>query len=78
MVDPYLLVLDSVQLFWPYGITAVSVRQQAQDVAARFLIVFQCQQLPLLRLFEQLAEGAEAIVGLVEAWLAALQRLLHH
>ena len=49
MVDPYLLVLDSVQLFWPYGITAVSVRQQAQDVAARFLVVFQCQQLALER-----------------------------
>src|SRR5882724_6465037 len=54
------------------------LRQHAQDEAARFLVAFQRQQLALFRLFQQRAKGAEAVVGLVEAWLAALQRLLDH
>src|SRR5262249_51286123 len=40
--------------------------------------MFQRHELALFRLFQQLAKGAEAVGGLVEAGLAALQRLLDH
>src|SRR5437762_10824372 len=51
---------------------------RADEVAARFFIRLELDQLALLRLLEQIREGAKAVVGLVEARFAALQRLLDH
>src|SRR5438270_11246393 len=51
---------------------------RADKVAARFFIRLELDQRALLRLLEQIREGAEAVVGLVEARFAALERLLDH
>src|SRR5882762_1930582 len=48
------------------------------DVAARFLIRLELDEPLRLGLFEQIRKGAEAVVGLVEAGLPALERLLDH
>src|SRR6188768_3510225 len=48
------------------------------DVAAGFLISFQIDEAVLLRVFEQITEGAKPIVRLVEARVATLERLLDH
>src|SRR5215216_3829454 len=53
-------------------------RGAAYDVAAGFLIRLERQELAILRLFQQVAEGAEAEVALVEPGVAALERLLDH
>src|SRR4030067_184943 len=53
-------------------------RKARDDVAAGLLVVLQLQQATRLRRFQQFAEGAEAVVGLVETGLAALQSLLDH
>src|SRR5207253_10919399 len=50
----------------------------ADEVAARFLIRLELDQAALLGFLEQIGEGAEAVVGLVEAGLSALERLLDH
>src|SRR5258706_4952542 len=51
---------------------------RADEVAARFLIRLELHQSAALGFLEQVGEGAEAVVGLVEAGLAALERLLDH
>src|SRR6185436_18319719 len=48
------------------------------DVAARLFVRLKLDQAFLLGFLEQVGEGAEAVVGLVEARIPALQRLLHH
>src|SRR5438309_1959043 len=50
----------------------------ADEVAARFLIRLELDQAALLGFLEEIGEGAEAVVGLVEAGLSALERLLDH
>src|SRR4051794_24020748 len=51
---------------------------RADEVAARFLIRFELDQAALLGFFQQVGEGAETIVRLVEAGLPAFERLLDH
>src|SRR5262249_19717251 len=48
------------------------------EVAARLLVRVKLDQAFLARFLEQVGEAAEAVVGLVEAGVAALQRLLDH
>src|SRR5436190_17093808 len=48
------------------------------DVAARLLVGLELDETAFFRLLEEVGEGLEAIVGLVEAGLAALERLLDH
>src|SRR6185503_9010862 len=48
------------------------------EVAARFFIRLETDQSFLFHVLEQVREGAIAVVGLVEARLSALQRLLDH
>src|SRR5437764_12259854 len=50
----------------------------ADEVAARFLIRLELDQAALLGFLEEIGEGAEAVVGLVEARLSPLERLLDH
>src|SRR5438105_13049067 len=50
----------------------------ADEVAARFLIRLELDQAALLGFLEEIGEGAEAVVGLVEAGLSALERLHDH
>src|SRR5260221_13617166 len=54
------------------------VRDAPHDVAARFLVALELQHLARFGFVEQLRERREAVVGLVEAGVAAFQRLLHH
>src|SRR5687768_5312000 len=49
-----------------------------EDVAARFLVRLKPDQPLLAGLLQQIGKGAEAVVGLVEARVPALERLLHH
>src|SRR5687767_12932493 len=49
-----------------------------QDVAARLLVRLKLDQPLVARFLEQVGERAEAVVGLVEARVPALERLLHH
>ncbi|OPZ04622.1 MAG: hypothetical protein BWZ09_01666 [Alphaproteobacteria bacterium ADurb.BinA305] len=53
-------------------------RAGAGDEDARLLVAAEFQQAARLRFLEQVAEGAEAEVALVEIGLAALDRLLEH
>src|SRR6185503_14497375 len=48
------------------------------DVAAGFLVRLELDEILLFRILEKVGERLVAIVGLVEARIAALQRLLHH
>src|SRR5690242_12475877 len=48
------------------------------DVAARLLVRLEADEAFLLGIFQEVGERAEAVVRLVEAGHAALQRLLHH
>src|SRR5690349_3294864 len=50
----------------------------ADDVAARFFIRLELHQAALPGFLEQIGKGAEAVIRLVEAGLAALERLLDH
>src|SRR5688572_16991377 len=47
-------------------------------VAAGFLVGFELDETLLFGFLEEIGEGTEAIVRLVEARVSALQRLLHH
>src|SRR5688500_20329884 len=51
---------------------------RAEDVAARLLVRLKPDQPLLAGLLQQVREGAKAVVGLVEAGVPALARLLHH
>src|SRR5688572_7428340 len=51
---------------------------RTEDIAARLLVRLKPDQSLLARLLEQIRERAVAVVGLVEPWVTALQRLLHH
>src|SRR3989337_714151 len=50
----------------------------ADEVAAGLLVGLKRDQLLALGFLEEIGKGAEAVVGLVEAGLAALERLLDH
>src|SRR5688572_31673503 len=60
-----------------HGRSGFGVRAPDDD-AARLLVVLELEELARFGLVQQLAERAEAVVGLVEAGLPALERLLHH
>src|ERR1051325_9136791 len=47
------------------------------DVAARLLVGLELDEILLFRILEEVGEGPIAIVGLVEAGIAALQCLFH-
>src|SRR4029077_886480 len=51
---------------------------RAEDVAARLLVRLKLDQPLLAGLLQQVGERAIAVVGLVEAGIAALERLFHH
>src|SRR5262245_50125089 len=51
---------------------------RADDVAARLFVRLKPDQSPLARFLEQVGKRPVAVVGLVEARIAALQRLLDH
>src|ERR1700752_3102879 len=55
-----------------------SVRREADDVAAGFLVALEVEEVARARVLEQLVEGAVAVIALVEAGFAALQCLLDH
>src|SRR5690348_2360410 len=57
---------------------AVGLNRGTDEVAARLFIRRELDQAFRFRLLEKIREGAKPIVGLVEAGLSALQRLLHH
>src|SRR5690349_3539909 len=48
------------------------------EVAAGLFVRLEADESLFLGIFEEVGEGAEAVVRLVEARLAALQRLLDH
>src|SRR5262245_51432429 len=48
------------------------------DVAARFLVRLELDEVLLFRILEKIGESLVAVVGLVEAGIAAFQRLLDH
>src|SRR5690606_12749285 len=48
------------------------------DVAARLLVGLEPDEAFLFRFFEEVRERTEAIIGFVEARIAALEGLLHH
>src|SRR6185436_1958428 len=50
----------------------------SDDVAARFLVRVELDEAFLFCFLEKVGEGTEAIVGLVETRVAALERLLDH
>src|SRR4051812_17581739 len=50
----------------------------ADEVAARFFIRLELHHAALFRLLEKIGKGAKAVIRLVEARLAALERLLDH
>ena len=50
----------------------------AVDIGARLLVAAEFQQAARLAFLDQIAEGAEAVIGLAEVRLAALDRLLQH
>src|SRR3954468_21417600 len=51
---------------------------RAEDVAARLFVRLKLDQPLLTGFFQQIGECAIAVVRLVEAGIAALERLLHH
>src|SRR5690242_4020175 len=51
---------------------------RADDVAAGLLVRVEADEVFLFGILEQVGEGAEAVVRLVEARIAALERLLDH
>src|SRR5687768_3867682 len=51
---------------------------RADEIAARFFVRLKLDQAFLRRLFQQVREGAEAVIALVESRVAALERLLDH
>src|SRR5688572_31744681 len=61
------------------GCAAISAGRDArEDVAARLRIELEVDQLAVAGFLEQLPEGLETVVVLVEAGLPALDRLLDH
>src|ERR1700694_5563209 len=50
----------------------------ADDVAARFLVGLELDEVLLFRFLEEVGKRAEAIIGLVETGVAALEGLLDH
>src|SRR5712692_3226068 len=62
----------------PRALAEQSVRGALDDVAARFFVALQLQHAARLRFIEKLGERRKAVIGLVEAGTAALERLLHH
>ena len=50
----------------------------AHDIAAGLLVALELEQTRAPGFLQQVAESAEAVVGLVEAGHAALERLLDH
>src|SRR3954467_530856 len=51
---------------------------RADDVPAGFLVGFELDEITLFRILEEVRESLVAVVGLVEAWVPALERLLDH
>src|SRR5882672_2042896 len=51
---------------------------RADEVAARLLVRVKLDQALIARFLEEIGEAAKAVIGLVEARIAALQRLLDH
>src|SRR2546423_8412930 len=51
---------------------------RADEVTAGLLVGLELDETAFLRLLEEIGEGLEPIVGLVEPGLAALERLLDH
>src|SRR3977135_2863359 len=62
----------------PFAAASCALRGRPDDVAARFLVRVKLDQALLLRFLQEIGEGAKAVVGLVEAGVAALERLLDH
>src|SRR5205823_3711476 len=54
------------------------VNRQAQGIATRFLIALELEHAATLGLLQQRVERSESVIGFVEAWLPAFERLLHH
>src|ERR1044071_1235428 len=63
---------------FPAAVASSALVGRAEDVPARLLVRLKLDERLLLGFLEELREAAEAIVGFVEAGLAALERLLHH
>src|SRR5512134_4044249 len=62
----------------PAAPASSSLLGRTDDVAARLLVRLNPDQTLLARLLEQVGEGAKTVVRLVEARVAALERLLDH
>src|SRR6266850_3144715 len=59
-------------------LSRVAVSGRAENVPARLLVRLKLDERLLLGFLEELGEAAEAVIGFVEAGLAALERLLNH
>src|SRR5918992_1616512 len=63
---------------FPRAAASAALSGRTQDVAARLLVRLKPDQPLLARLLQQVRECPVAVVGLVEARVAALEGLLHH
>src|SRR5688572_21324399 len=62
----------------PAAASSSALLGRLDDVAAGFLVGFELDEAFLLGFLEEIGEGTEAIVRLVESRVPALERLLHH
>src|SRR4051812_545372 len=62
----------------PWAAASCAGLGRPDDVAARFFVRLKLDQAFLLRFLEKICERPEAIVSLVEARIASLERLLDH
>src|SRR6185295_9487607 len=63
---------------WPRAAARSAALGRPDEIAARLLVGLERDERPLFSFLEEIGEGLEPIVGLVEAGLAALERLLDH
>src|SRR5688572_9374935 len=63
---------------FPAAAASWSLLGAANDVAARLLVGLEPHETAARRLFEEIVERAEAVVGFIEAGIPAFKRLLDH
>src|SRR5678810_438918 len=70
--------MTSRRVFARAACSCCGLGRRPDDVAARFLVWLELDEAALFRVLEEVRECLEAIVGLVEAGLPALEGLLDH
>src|SRR6266850_3335346 len=64
--------------FLPRAASSSAALGRANEIPAGLLVRFEFDEASFLRIFEEVGERLEPIVGLVESGFAALERLLDH